>query len=62
METPHSKPCLVSRKRVTLVTSFIFLLLPVVVLADVCSYEKTVAFSVPMENIKQLEIEARAGW
>lgn len=50
-----------ARQRIALATSFFFLLLPVVVLADVCSYEKTVEFTVPVESIKQLEIEARAG-
>ncbi len=61
METHSSNTCLISRKRVTLVTSFVLLLLPVVVVADVCSYERAVEFTVPAESIDQLEIEAHAG-
>ncbi|MGB4248988.1 MAG: hypothetical protein WBJ75_14845 [Pseudohongiellaceae bacterium] len=69
MDTQSSNACRTTcrtihrttRQRITLATSFFFLLLPVVVLADVCSYEKTVAFTVPAESINQLEIDAHAG-
>lgn len=61
METQSSNTGLISRKRISLVTSFFLLLLPVVVMADVCSYERTISFSVPAERIEQLHIKARAG-
>lgn len=52
---------LFSRKRVTLMGSLLITLLPVVVLADNCSHQRQVQFTVPADAIKTLDISAGAG-
>lgn len=61
METHTTSNGLSLKKRVTLLTSFLILLLPMVVVADVCSYEKTVSFTVPVDTIQRLSIRAETG-
>lgn len=48
-------------KRITLVTSFILLLLPVIALANDCRYERKVSYSLPSSALEQLSVQAEAG-
>lgn len=61
METHTTSQGLSLKKRVTLLTSFLILLLPMVVVADVCTYEKTVSFTVPVDAVQRLSIRAETG-
>lgn len=61
METHSTSDGLSLKKRVTLLTSFLILLLPMVVVADVCSYEKSVSFTLPVDTIQRLSIRAETG-
>lgn len=61
MQYMKSKQGLFNTKTVTLAGSFVMLLLPVVVLADSCSYQEQIAFSVPSANIAKLDVSAGAG-
>lgn len=61
MQNSKAKQSLFKTKTVTLAGSFAMLLLPVVVLADNCSYQEQIAFNVPSANIKKLDISAGAG-
>lgn len=61
MQNMKTKKCLFNTKTVSLAGSFVMVLLPVVVLADSCSYEEQIAFTVPSANIAKLDISAGAG-
>jgi len=61
METHTTSHGLSLKKRVTLLTSFLILLLPMVVVADVCTYEKAVSFTVPVDAVQRLSIRAETG-
>ncbi len=64
METQQPEPCINRQracKRISLATSFILFLLPVIVVADVCSYEKEVSYSLSSSDLEQLSIIAKAG-
>jgi hypothetical protein len=61
MQNLKTKKCLFNTKTFTLAGSFALLLLPVVVLADTCSYQEQIAFSVPSANIAKLDVSAGAG-
>ena len=61
MKTQTTRNSLSLKKCVTLLTSFLILLLPMVVVADVCSYEKSVSFTVPVDTIQRLSIRAETG-
>ncbi|MDO9317027.1 MAG: hypothetical protein Q7V56_02350 [Gammaproteobacteria bacterium] len=61
MDTQTISDGLSLKKRVTLLTSFLILLLPMVVVADVCTYEKTVSFTVPADAVQRLSIRAETG-
>lgn len=61
MQNTKTKQCLFNTKTVALASSFVMLLLPVVVLAADCSYQEQIAFSVPSANIAKLDISAGAG-
>lgn len=61
METHTTSNSLSLKKRVTLLTSFLILLLPMVVVADVCTYEKTISFTVPVDAVQRLSIRAETG-
>ncbi|MES3008272.1 MAG: DUF4097 family beta strand repeat-containing protein [Pseudomonadota bacterium] len=61
MDTHATSTSLSLKKRVTLFTSFLILLLPMVVVADVCTYEKTVSFTVPVDAVQRLSIRAETG-
>ncbi|MDO8273171.1 MAG: hypothetical protein Q7U82_14855 [Gammaproteobacteria bacterium] len=61
METHTTSHGLSLKKRVTLFTSFLILLLPMVVVADVCTYEKTVSFTVLVDAVQRLSIRAETG-
>lgn len=61
MQNMKTKKGLFNTKTVSLAGAFAMLLLPVVVLADVCSYQEQIAFSVPSTNIALLDVSAGAG-
>lgn len=64
METQQSKLCSTRQrtcKRINFVGGLILLLLPVVVLADVCSYEREVFYSLSGVALEQLSVDAQAG-
>lgn len=61
METQTTRPLLSLKKRLTVLTTFLILLLPVVAVADVCSYEKTISFTVPIDAVQRLSIRAETG-
>ncbi len=61
METQTTSDGLSLKKCVTLLTSFLVMLLPMVVVADVCSYEKSVSFTVPVDAVQRLSIHAETG-
>ncbi len=61
METQTTRHGLSLKKRVTVLTTFLILLLPVVAVADVCSYEKTISFTVPIDAAQRLSIRAETG-
>lgn len=61
MQTKNTKKRLFNSKSLTLAGSFAMLLLPVVVLADSCSYEEQIEFTLPSANITLVDISAGAG-
>lgn len=61
MNTPTRHARLFSSTHLSLASAFALLLLPVVVLADDCAYQETLAFSLPAEAVERMDITAGAG-
>lgn len=61
MQNLKTKKRLFNTKTFSLAGSFALLLLPVVVLADTCSYQEQIEFTVPSTNIATLDVSAGAG-
>ncbi len=61
METLKSKFGLKYTKHISVVGGFCMLLLPMVVLADSCTYEEELNFTLPTSAIAQLDLKAGAG-
>lgn len=61
METQTGTTRLITRKRITLVSSFCVLMLPMVVMADVCTYEKAVELTLPAADVEHLIVTAGPG-